>query len=104
MSYADYIEERKCKIVKEVKVIIESEGLNVKRKTSELAHQRFFLMHYLRSNTKLTLREIGRLFGKKHDMVLYGFRMHTNYTENKDLLYLDNTKLIREYLETLKIK
>ncbi len=85
------------------------EQINVEIKARDLAYypgsdnraryktyQRFYLFTFLRKH-KLTLVEIGELFGLDHSTVVYGLKQAGNM--KKDRLYLKMTDELRQKFE-----
>ena len=99
MSYADYKKRIGLDIMEVVSDIIKTEKLDTKSRAHYVAHQRFYLMHYLRVNTKLTLETIGGMFKRDHATVKYAINKHEEFIEYGDYEYLINIMAVKNYLE-----
>ena len=103
MNYKEY-KLRNINVVGVVEEIIEVENMTFKNRTSSMAHQRYFLMHFLRNNTTLSLTTIGRLFDRDHATVMNGLKRHDEFIEYNDTVYKQNVASIKNYLEEILIK
>ncbi len=87
-------------LIDEVKAEIDARGLAFKHGADNRAryktYQRFYLMEFLRKQ-KLTLVEIGELFGLKHCTVHYGLEQAE--WMKKDRLFLKMTDELRQKFE-----
>ncbi len=79
--------------------IIEAEKLMKPNRTRHIAHQRYFLMWFLRKNTQMTLSQIGNLFLKDHSTVIHGINYHEESIEINDRIYSLNIQSIKTFLE-----
>ena len=86
-------------ILPAVKQIIESEQLVKPNRTRHIAHQRYFIMWFLRRNTEMTLSQIGNLFKKDHSTVIHGIHYHDESIEINDEVYSMNVESVKGYLE-----
>ena len=102
MNYKEY-KLRNIDVVGVVEEIIEVEDMTFKNRTGFKAHQRYFLMHFLRQNTTLSLTTIGRLFERDHATVMNGLKRHKEFMEFKDEMYLKNIASIKNYLEEVLV-
>ena len=102
MSYKEF-KLRNKNIQSIVEEIIEVEDMTFKNRTSPKAHQRYFLMNYLRENTTLSLVTIGKMFGKNHATVINGIMRHNQFMEYKDKFYLKNIASIEQYLKEVLV-
>ena len=115
MSWTDYKEENNIKdtnpfskyfnqeLIVSVKEVIDLEGLSIKNKAPNKSHLRFYLMHYLKENTYLSLSKIGELFNRDHSTVIHGVAKHNNFVdinfENQE--YIAMVSHLKRYFTTL---
>jgi len=92
MTIQDLIDEVKQEI--EARDLAYRHGANNRMRYK--VYQKYYLMHYLRKH-KLTLQEIGDLFGLKHCTVLYGAQQAEWL--KKDRLFLKMTDDLRQKFE-----
>ena len=92
MTIQDLIDEVKQEI--EARDLAYRYGANNRMRYK--VYQKYYLMHYLRKH-KLTLQEIGDLFGLKHCTVLYGAQQAEWL--KKDRLFLKMTDDLRQKFE-----
>lgn len=88
-------------IVRVVGVLVEVLDLKRPHRKRYKVDQRKYLYQYLRSNTKLTVQEIGSLFNQHHSSVIHGLKMYKAIS--KDPTYLENTKSLSEFLTNSKL-
>ena len=81
--------------------IIEEEQLRTPNRTRHIAHQRYFLMWFLRRNTQMTLSQIGNLFLKDHSSVIHGIKYHEESVEINCRIYFLNIQSIKTFLEKI---
>lgn len=86
----------KTKSLDEVVKYVISEGLNKRTRVQHIAHQRFYLMYYLRTLKGLKYREIAEIMGvKQHDVVMYGVKQHVKKIKDNDVKYNSNTARVK---------
>lgn len=102
MSYKEFKLKNK-NIIGIVEEIIEVEQMTFKNRTQDKAHQRYFLMNYLRENTTLSLTSIGKMFDRNHATIMNCLKRHNDYTEYGDKNYSKNVASIKEYLEQVLV-
>ena len=78
----------------EIVKLIDRYGLKTPERTRELVYQRYFMYKELRKY-KLSLKQIGRLFGKDHATVLHGINMARMFEHMKDKIYFEYIKHVR---------
>ena len=98
-QWDEYKKEIAEGILPAVEQIIESEKLVIPNRTRHIAHQRFFIMWFLRRNTEMTLSQIGNLFKKDHATVIHGINYHDESIEINDEVYSKNVESVKGYLE-----
>lgn len=103
MSYKEF-KLRTMNVVSIVEEIIEVEDMTFKNRTSCKAHQRYYLMNFLRQNTTLSLTTIGKLFDRDHATVMNGIKRHDEFMQYNDKFYKQNVESIKLYLEEALIK
>lgn len=97
MTYKEY--KNQTDFEGKVREIISTEGLKRLNRKQYIVHQRYFLMAFLRQNTKLSLTDIGNMFERNHATVINGINQHENLIQFKDKVYRDNVKNIKTFLE-----
>jgi len=97
MTYKDYKNQNDYEA--KVREIISIEGLKKQNRKQYIVHQRYFLMDFLRKNSKLSLTDIGLMFDRNHATVINGLSQHENLTRFKDNVYKDNVRNIKDFLE-----
>jgi chromosomal replication initiation ATPase DnaA len=66
-----------------VKQYIESEQLNLKRKTNSLVFKRYYLYAYLRYTYNLPLVKIGKMFNRDHATIIHGIKIYEQIKETR---------------------
>jgi uncharacterized Fe-S cluster-containing radical SAM superfamily enzyme len=64
------------------------------KRNREDVNIRFMLFYMLKQNTKMRLKEIGKVFDKDHTTVINGCKKHEAYYENEEIYRNNYNKLI----------
>ena len=87
---------------------IEDYGLNRRSNKLEFVYPRYYLMDFLKRNTKLTLCDIGVMFNRlkpdgtgDHSIVLHGIKIHRKYI--KDSYYALHTYNVRSLFSHIEL-
>lgn len=99
MKYKEHLQLTHQKRIDFVKEIIKQEDLATKRKPESISMKRYFLIHYLRANTSLSLVEIGAMFNRHHTTMISALESHHDLTETNDVKYVNYTESIKEYFK-----
>jgi len=97
MTYAEY--KRQTNWIPRIAEVIDLEDFKKVSRKQYLVHQRYYLMWFLKQNTKLPLTKIGQMFNRDHATVIYGIKCHQNLTITGDKVYRDNISYIKTFLE-----
>ena len=97
MTYAEY--KKQTNWIPRISEIIDLEDFRKTSRKQYLVHQRYYLMWFLKENTKLSFTKIGLMFNRDHATVIYGIKCHHNLTITGDKVYRDNIRDIKTFLE-----
>jgi len=97
MTYKEY--KKQTNYEPRIAEIIDLEALKEPSRKQYLAHQRYYLMWFLKENTKMSLTAIGLMFNRTHATVINGIRQHENYSKYKDDTYISNVRNVKTFLE-----
>tara|TARA_R110002096_G_scaffold8084_1_gene34254 strand:- start:1662 stop:1988 length:327 start_codon:yes stop_codon:yes gene_type:complete len=97
MTYREY--KKQTNYEPRIAEIVDLEDLRKLNRKQHLVHKRYFLMNFLRENTRMSLTDIGILFERHHASVIYGLKAHANLIETKDETYRDNVRGVKTFLE-----
>ena len=88
-------------IIKKVELLIEHYSLANTSRRHDQVYPRYYLMNFLRDNTKLNLYDISCLFKKyDHSIVIHGIKQHKNY--RNDDVYRFHTENVHLRLNNIK--
>ena len=87
--------ELKSDFIQNVVEVVNKYDLKRKCRKHEVLYPRYYIYSLLR-NANYSLSAIGRIFDKDHASVLHGIRMHQNFSELNDKLYIELTERVRE--------
>ena len=97
MTYADY--KKQTNWIPRISEVIDLENFKGKSRKQYLVHQRYYLMWFLKQNTKLPLTKIGLMFNRDHATVIHAIKSHQNLTITSDDVYKNNIRYIKTFLE-----
>ena len=97
MTYAEY--KKQTNYQPRIAEIVDLEGLRQINRKHYLVHQRYYLMWFLRQNTKMSLTAIGQMFNRDHSTVIHAIKQHNDLVDVDDDMYKSNIANVKTFLE-----